>query len=181
MIEVDVTKIMDGYLKVEKLQQSAFPPEENYPMDELLALSQSEHIEYKSFWEKGSLMGLLFYNVGNTSIYLFYLAIEEAFRSKGYGKRLLEWLRENYPNKSVIANIEPIGQGAENEEQRVRRFSFYKKNGFKRLPFRIKDDTGIYDIISTKETFNQTEYMSLISDLGFDAFHPEIYKSVQDY
>ncbi len=75
-------------------------------------------------------------------------------------------------NKSIAANIEPTGFHADNEEQRVRRLRFYERNGFHLIPYRLSDDSGLYDIISTGRGFSENEYLILIAELGFDAYHP---------
>ncbi len=167
---------MDGFEQVRSLQKEAFPPNESYDMDHILTLAESEHIEYMSFWEDEVLCGVLFYNVGKTMVYLFYLAVNRELRSKGYGRKLLAWLKKNYPDKSIAGNIEPTGFHADNEEQRVRRLAFYERNGFHRVSCRLSDDSGLYDIISTGEEFAEDEYIRLIEELGFDAYHPTLLK-----
>ena len=143
-------------------------------MEAILSLAESEHIEYKSFWEDEQLCGILFYNVGQTMLYLFYLAVPDEVRSMGYGAKLLLWLGENYSDKVIVANIEPTGLGADNEEQRIRRFAFYERNGFHKIPLQLSDDSGLYDIISSDTYFDKNEYMKLIEELGFGVYHPKI-------
>lgn len=172
MISKRITSDMDGFSQVESLQKEAFPLNESYSMEQILELAESDHIEYMSFWEDGVLCGILFYNVGRTMVYLFYLAVNKEQRSKGYGGKLLAWLKESYPDKSIAANIEPTGFHADNEEQRVRRLRFYERNGFHLIPYRLSDDSGLYDIISTGRGFSENEYLILIAELGFDAYHP---------
>ena len=165
---------MLNYDVIKKLQMTAFPPEESFTMEEILRLSESVHIEYKSFWEGEQLCGILFYNVGETMLYLFYLAVPAELRSKGYGAKLLQWLIETYSNKTVVGNIESVGFKAANENQRIRRLAFYERNGFHRVPFRLSDDSGLYDIISTGSVFDEKEYMQLIYELGFGSYHPSL-------
>ncbi len=170
----DIKKEMQNYDIVRELQMTAFPPEECFTMEEILRLSESVHIEYKSFWEGEQLCGILFYNVGETMLYLFYLAVPTEVRSKGYGAKLIQWLIKMYSDKAIVGNIEPIGFDAENENQRIRRLAFYERNGFHRVPFRLLDDSGLYDIISTGSFFDEKEYMHLIEELGFGSYHPSL-------
>lgn len=161
----DIKPDMPYFDKVKDLQMNAFPPEERFTMEKILMLAESDHIEYKSFWEEEQLCGILFYNIGKTMLYLFYLAVPDEARSQGYGTRLLHWLRESYPNKAVVGNIEPVEIGADNEEQRIRRFAFYERNGFSRLSFRLSDDSGLYDIISTEDIFDKRIKSSINDDI----------------
>lgn len=175
MMEViDISMDMKGYDDVVALQQEAFPPEECYSMEEILSYAESDHIFYRSFWEDGALCGLTFYDVRDSFVYLFYLAIHADFRSRGLGRKALCWLRETYPGKEIVCNIEAVGEGAENEVQRVRRLNFYEKNGFVKIPIQLYDDTGLYDILSTSADFDAAEYRATISELGFDDYHPVI-------
>lgn len=176
MICKKVSKDMSGFSEIALLQKESFPPEENYSMEQLLELAESDHIEYQSFWENDILCGILFYNVGFSMIYLFYLAVNPVLRSKGYGSEILQWLKRNYPNKVIVANIEPVEILANNAEQRRRRLTFYEKNGFQWLPYRVSDDSGLYDIISTDNTFEEKEYMELIMELGFAVYNPKLLK-----
>lgn len=165
---------MAQFAAVEALQRESFPPRESYEMERILQLAESPNIEYRSFWEDDTLCGILFYNVGETMLYLFYLAVNPALRSKGYGGRLLALLKAEYADKAVVGNIEPVGFNSDNEQQRVRRLAFYERNGFHRLPYWLDDDSGLYDIISSGDGFCQEEYMRLITELGFDAYHPKL-------
>lgn len=170
----DIKEEMPYYDVVRELQMTAFPPEERFSMDKILRLSRSNHIEYKSFWEREQLCRILFYNIGETMLYLFYLAVPAEVRSKGYGAQMIQWLIKMYPDKTIVGNIEPIGFDAENEDQRIRRLAFYKRNGFHKEPFRLIDDSGLYDIISTGSVFDEKEYMRLIDELGFGFYHPSL-------
>ncbi len=168
---VDLSADMDNYDQVVALQTTAFPPEECWSMEEILQLIESPHILYKTFWEGDQLDAIMFYNVGQTMVYLFYLAVEERLRSRGYGARLLRWIADAYPEHSIVLNIESPGVGADNEEQRLRRRAFYERNGFHTIETRLYDDTGLYDILSTGG-FDGSEYMTLIDELGFGPFNP---------
>ncbi len=170
----DIKKEMPHYNAVKELQMTAFPPEESFSMEEILRLSKSDHIEYKSFWKGEQLCGIIFYNVGETMLYLFYLAVPVKVRSKGYGAELIKWLMKMYSDKSIVGNIESLGFNAENEGQRIRRFAFYERNGFHKEPFRLIDDSGFYDIISTGSAFDEKEYMRLIDELGFGIYNPSL-------
>lgn len=172
---VDISRDMAGFNEVERLQISAFPPEESYPMDQILELVRRDNVEYKSFWEGEDLCGLMLYAAVDTMAYLFYLAVGEAVRSRGFGTQLLAWLAGECAGRAVVANIEVVGTGAANEEQRVRRLAFYTRNGYALADCRLLDDSGLYDIVTTSPgDFDWEEYLELIGSLGFDAYHPRL-------
>lgn len=174
MIVLDISKEMKCFNEIVDLQRNSFPPEEQYSMEQILRLAEEQNIEYKSFWENDFLYGLLFYCVGKSMLYLFYIAVNNKNRSKGYGTRMLDWLKEHYPNYDIVLNIEPVDDDADNAEQRIKRLLFYKKNGFFETGLKLYDDSGIYDILSTTDKIKVGEYMDLILQLGFDAYNPKV-------
>lgn len=63
-----------------------------------------------------------------------YLDTFSEYRSKGYGKLMLQKLKEFYHDRAgILVEIEALGQGDTDEENvlRDRRWSFYEKNGFR--------------------------------------------------
>lgn len=174
MIVQNISKEMRYFNEIADLQKNAFPPEEQYSMEKILKLAQEQNIEYKSFWENDLLCGILFFCIGDSMLYLFYIAVNDKLRSKGYGTRMLNWLKEHYPNSDIVLNIEPINKNACNAEQRINRFEFYKRNGFFETGMKLYDDSGIYDILSSAKEINVDEYMNLILQLGFGVYNPKV-------
>ena len=54
------------------------------------------------------------------------------------------------------------------------RYAFYRRNGFRRLNWRMCDSSRLYDIISTSDFFDSRQYMEMILELGFGAYEPRI-------
>ena len=54
------------------------------------------------------------------------------------------------------------------------RYAFYRRNGFRRLNWRMCDSSRLYDIISTSDFFDSRQYMEMILELGFGANEPRI-------
>ncbi len=67
--------------------------------------------------------------------------------------------------------MEESDRDAPNYEQRIRRSSFYYRNGFKRMNAQMIDDSGVYDILSTSDHLDKEEFMDIVTELGFDAYH----------
>lgn len=169
---------MPNFEKVVALQRSAFPPEEQYPIEQLLKLAKKPNIEYLSFWTENELCGIMLFCSGKSMAYLFYLAVNSDLRSRGYGAKMLEWLKEHLDGKTIVLNMERVGFDAANEGQRVRRWHFYERLGYIRQSYYLSDDSGEYDIVTSEEYFNLNEYMELIEQIGFGAYHPKLIKKV---
>ena len=81
---------------------------------------------------------------GSRLLYLFYLAVDDAARGRGLGTRLLAELERRHPGCSIVLNIEPVIDEADNAEQRRRRLSFYERAGFRDTGYAVQDSTGEY-------------------------------------
>lgn len=67
-------------------------------------------------------------------------------------------LKDKYDGKRIFICIEPIEKDAPNYKQRVKRKAFYKKNGFKVMPFQVKEAGVTYDIMSVGGDVTFKEY-----------------------
>ena len=56
-----------------------------------------------------------------TMVWLFYLAVNDSIRSRGYGSRILSSVRWHAAGRTVVLELEPLDDGAPNLEQRRRR------------------------------------------------------------
>lgn len=97
-------------------------------------------------------------------VYLFYFAIDEKQRGKGYGSRLLWKLQEQYKGKVIFLAREQLVESARNYEQRVKRREFYSKNGFVDLPYQLKEAREVYDVMSVGGTVSAKDYDTLITN-----------------
>ena len=101
------------------------------------------------------------------AIYLFYLAVNPDMQSKGYGTRILDELRKSCDGKPVVLEAESVDVDAENIGQRLRRSSFYLKDGFEKLPYHIEEDGVIYDTYSSgslPDDFDVEAYLGEFKD-----------------
>ena len=177
MEPVTVTRSLKNFYEIEELQKNSFPENEQYPMEQILSLSEQEGIEYLAFYDDDRLCGLMFYSLQNNLIYLFYIAVNPMLRSHGYGSKMLKWLKEKYPSAVITLNIEPLDEKkAANYHQRVLRFQFYGRNGFVDTHYLLDDDSGRYSILATKKEIDVMEYLQAIIGLGFDGYHPKVYQ-----
>ena len=171
-----VTVFSKDYAEVKRLQQSAFPSNELYPMWILWLLALQRHVHYVSFHEDNAFCGLMYYSVSNHLVYVFYVAVNDKIRSKGIGTKIFEWLKSKYPNKEITLNVEPLDATAENAAERIKRMKFYEKQGFHDSGYRLKDSSGEFDILTTSDTFVVADYRKAILNLGMGVYKPLVVK-----
>ncbi len=164
----EVSADMADFEEISSLYERSFPDYERYPMETLFSLQKTEGARYLAFYDGETLCGTLWFLPGDRLLYLFYIAVNDRVRSKGYGSRMLAWLKAEYPEKIIFLHMEPPDKKAENAAQRVRRRQFYLKNGFY--------DTGIVDqhgpdsflVWATDRTLILDEKHLISRKLGFE-------------
>lgn len=116
--------------ELEDLYLKSFPKEERIDFELLTAKAKEGKGNFLGLFEDGDLAGLTYYTQFQDIVYVFYIAIDPEYQSKGYGKRIIEHLFETFPDYNVMLLVEELDENAENDEQRIRRKKFYLNNNF---------------------------------------------------
>jgi len=179
-MEIQKVSIRAKDYKVYKaLQKRAFPPEEQYPFWVLKLLACRKGINYLAHYENGLFCGISYTSGTDSMMYVLYLAVNDEIRSKGYGTKILNQLKEMSIGKEVTLNVEPLDEKADNYSQRVRRMEFYIRNGFRDTGYRLVDLTGEYSVLSTANDFSIEEYMKAITRIGMNLYKPKVIKILE--
>lgn len=87
--------------------------------------------------------------------YLLYLATDKAIRSHGYGGKILQEIKRIYGQRQpLILAIEEPNSHAVNQSQRLRRLSFYQRNGLQVVPGKLIDAGTTYNFMSSAPNFS---------------------------
>ncbi|MEO1671710.1 MAG: GNAT family N-acetyltransferase, partial [Cyanobacteria bacterium J06631_2] len=116
--------------KIKSLYMDAFPINERAPLWFLRHKAKQSNVAFNSIYDNESWIGLLYTIEYRDILLVIYFAIDASCRSEGYGTKVLKALREYYPDKRIVLNIEQIDKQADNNAQRVKRKRFYEKNGY---------------------------------------------------
>lgn len=114
---------------IKKLYINSFPPEELVDFDKLFS-GVFETFKLFAFYKNNSLVGMAHFNECENYIHLNYLAVDKNYQSQGIGSFIISWLKERFNYKTLVVDIEEISELAANNNLRIKRKSFYKKNGF---------------------------------------------------
>lgn len=135
LIPVNHTNLM---LRVKDLYLNEFPEYECVPYWMLIYKTYNKHTDLYAIHHGNDYIGLLYLTYYEDIVYIFYLAIDPSQQSKGYGSKVLQYLKETYKDKRLLLNIEKVDEVSDNYEQRFKRKLFYEKNGFKNTDFEIE-------------------------------------------
>ena len=124
--------------KFKKLYAAAFPKEERKPFKLIERMSSEGKVDMlKIEGESGEFLGLAFTVLDEKFVLLDYFAISEDKRCRGYGRAALELIKERYPNRPILIEIEDPDDESPNKAERLRRLNFYKECKMKLNSFKI--------------------------------------------
>ena len=144
----DVTRRLPQYREVIDLYRRAFPPEERLPLWHMRLMALRRDVGFRAWLDDGALVGLTYTVDSPATVWLFYLAVNDSVRSRGYGSRILNGVRRHAAGRTVVLELEPLDDGAPNLEQRRRRLAFYERGGFALTGYRIHEGDQSYSVMA---------------------------------
>lgn len=175
--EVKVSRKNKNYKLVKSLYKKVFPRSERYPFIFLKLLSKRKMIEFNSYYDESKFIGFTYNIIYKSNIFILYLGVDPSFQSKGYGSKILTLIKSKYKDKNIILNTEQVDEKSSNYNQRLRRYKFYKKNGFIDTNCIFDDSDGtIYSVLYTSSNFKKEEYEELLKKFSFNLIRPQIKK-----
>jgi GNAT superfamily N-acetyltransferase len=144
--------------QVKALYESAFPANERIPIKHLL--DNKIKREFWAFFD-----GDLFCGFSNSITHgsitnIVYFAVVPELRSRGYGSKILQAIREKHPDARIVVDIEveEDSKDAEELERRNRRRDFYLRNGFDSSPVDYVWQGEHYRLLSAGGTITEKEF-----------------------
>ena len=159
---------------VKSLYERSFPKIERIPFSYLLNCLKTGKAELFAYSdsslnggnsdsslnsENSGFVGFAFVLLPGNYAYLLFCATETRLRSLGYGSAILKKLRRRYEGRTMVVDIEPLSDAAPNSEQRMRRYMFYRSNGFRDTGLEMRDESGDYRILTDGEGFDLNAFL----------------------
>ncbi len=146
---------------VKKLYYHAFPCNERVPYGILKYKAKSKAI-FQAVVDQDKFIGLIYLVIKDKYLYLFFLAVDDKYQNQGYGSKIIKYLKEKYHDYKLMVLIEDLDELADNHEQRVKRFAFYKRNGLIRLNYKIIEAKVKYELIGNNENISDQHFYYLM-------------------
>ena len=181
MLQVQaITKKLKDFRLVLDLYYSAFPSSEQAPIFFLLQRAKKDNIKFSAYYDEDIFVGFSYTITFGDLTYLLYLAVRQDIRSKGYGAQILKHIREFYPENRIILNIEIEDATAENNAERIRRKSFYIRNGYSLAGFSLEMSGNMFEFLISGGVCIADEFRELfkkyMGSLLFAFYKPKIIK-----
>ena len=113
-----------------RLYQDSFPANERRPLMPLITDPKKEGVIF-AVLNEDQYVGFIALLTHEKITHILYFATEESLRDKGFGKRILQLVKEAFPDHIIIADVEELDEESDNSEQRKKRIQFYLKNGYR--------------------------------------------------
>ncbi|KRK48482.1 GNAT family N-acetyltransferase [Secundilactobacillus kimchicus] len=172
-----VVGLSDANAQVKALYKRAFPKEERIPYSWLKSLAHRAIVDFLAYYDDHQFVGFTYTITHHDVSYLFFLAVNDQVRSKGYGSQILQELDHQHPLNRIILMVEPLDSTAINSHQREARLAFYTKNGFHRTGITTVEQGVTYDMLSKRGNVTAMEYRQLIKSFTgwlFPFFKPTV-------
>ncbi len=162
--------------EIRNLYRTAFPKEEQLPWWLVRCFILQKGVDLTGYYDGEAFAGFTFTATEGEILFVLFLAVPDGSRGKGYGSEILNYLKQNYPGKTILLNVEPLDESAENNDQRIRRMAFYRKNGFYDTGYNIREVGGVFRVLSSTPEMNQDAYLRVFRKMSFGLWRPEITK-----
>lgn len=160
------------WAQVDTLAKEAFPPEEYLPPAQLARMAKDDHFDFLALKDEGRFVGFMAVQTYQGLAYLFFLAIVPECRARGYGSKAIETLKALYPGKAQVVDFEMPDETAANSHQRIKRRSFYLRNGYKPTGQYLSYLGVDYEIMCMSESFDLHAFKALMSSIHVCGFDP---------
>ena len=148
---------------VEVLYNSAFPENERPPFFwfyNIFKNTKDNHIV--GYYEENQFIGFVQYVIYLDCVYISYLAVSSSLRNQGYGTRILNDIRQSFPDYTILLCFEEVEPKYVDYHSRCNRQAFYKRNGYIDNGLKTQEGDVIYQsAYNGKHRINFSTYEKL--------------------
>lgn len=161
----EITRADELSKETRELSLSAFPANELLAFEDMF-VSFHEYLKIYEFYDGSTYIGYVVYIAKDGIVNITYLAIEPSQRDKGYGSFILKFICDNHKNDAIGVDIEEVEDGKE-KETRLKRRSFYLRNGFKSAHIFYSWQGTNYEFLYMNEKPTQDDLMNFWGSFYF--------------
>lgn len=153
--------------RLEEINKQAFPMNEYIPIRDFYQLGQSVRPDVWAMIQDGQPAGFTVLLQHQTCVYIFYLAVDSSARGGGCGSETLRLLPELYPGCQIVVDFEVVTPTATNNDQRIRRTGFYRRNGFHMTTLHLfyMQDEFVAAWMGNGDDFDRQGFLELLAEL----------------
>lgn len=157
-----ITQDSSDKLKLETINEEAFPISERNSIDDLYASGSDGNLDMIGIYADNELTGFFAVRKFGKICYMAYFAVCSEKRSMGIGSKALHLLKEFYPGCQIVNEFEAPDERDENNTTRLRRRDFYLRNGFYETGWYSFYDGTEFEIACSEAEFDMQEFENFI-------------------
>lgn len=161
----NITADFEDMAEFIELNDEAFPPEERISISSMLEIAKSKYIDLSAVYDGDVFIGYYLIAREKPCAYLFFFAISEKHRSKGYGTKVLELIKNVYQDYQIYIDIENIDTNALNIEQRLMRKNFYVRNGYFESGYYLIYGGEKFEILCSDNGLDVNDFYNLFENI----------------
>lgn len=165
------------YRQVKKLYTEAFPANERPPLLLLALKARKGAGEILGVYDDETFVGLTILVHHADMVYVFFLAVEATQRGAGRGASILAELAQRHTGKRLMLAIEDPDAPCDNLPLRLRRRSFYLRNGYQPTGFKLCESGVVYEMLATAPV-TYGDYQQLMTVFLGDKLFAAMHKPV---
>ena len=143
--------------------ETSFPEDERPPYE--MTLSWEKNYFYGVYQEE-EFLALADVVEYQDLVYLFFLAVKENYRGQGIGTKILDDLKQRYPDKRLFLLAEEAEESYPDYASRLKRQAFYHRNGFDPIGVKILEFGVMYDLLTLNQAqVSQQDFLSVMVHL----------------
>ena len=162
--------------EIKRLYHTAFPKEELLPWWIVRLLTVQKCVDLTGYYKEDTFAGFTFTATTEDILFVLFFAVEDHRRGDGLGSAILQYMKDRNPGKTIVLNVEPVDERAENNDQRIRRMAFYKKNGFYDTGYNIREVGGVFRVLATAPELDTAAYGKVFRKMSLGLWRPEMKK-----
>ena len=162
--------------EIKRLYHTAFPKEELLPWWIVRLLTVQKCVDLTGYYKEDTFAGFTFTATTEDILFVLFFAVEDHRRGDGLGSAILQYMKDRNPGKTIVLNVEPVDERAENNDQRIRRMAFYKKNGFYDTGYNIREVGGVFRVLATVPELDTAAYGKVFRKMSLGLWRPEMKK-----
>ena len=166
-LKLEIIDEDSGYFnETMRLYEDAFPSNERRSLKPLINDPKKEGVVY-AVLNDNEYIGFIVLLSHEKITHILYFATEEEYRNRGFGKKILEIVKEAFPDQKIIADVEEPDEGSFNNGQRLRRIGFYQRSGYRQTDIEYEWRNERYVIMVSGDYISEEEF----KDFWYHFYH----------
>lgn len=150
MSELTFTKVVRdtpvaGFCR--ELYEETFDRRMRVPFQDLYKASESGKADFIAVYSEDVYIGFYYVFRYRDIAYIYYLAVTECMRERGYGTDIVDLIKENYPDCRIVTCVEAPKVDDKLVSISYRRIGFYTRNGFMDTLYKFESVGIMYEVL----------------------------------